>query len=75
MMYRQVFIPSQRNHVVEIPEQLFGKTIECILFEIETDEKVRMPKTKKGALKSLSGAFPKFPSVEEIRKESWPSKW
>jgi len=75
-MFRQVFVPTKEVHNVEVPAQFFGKTVECILFEIEENEKHDAHlKTQKHSLKKLAGAFPKFPSLAEIREENWRDKW
>jgi len=79
-MYRRIIIPTDKEHSIELPENLYGKQVEITVKEV-------LPKTgKAGSIKKLPGrlkdkAFwanieynPGFPSVEEIRQISWPKK-
>lgn len=81
-MYRKIIVPDKKDLTIELPEQFVGKKIEVLAFEInEPEEKVieNKPrytgKSSKDAVKNLAGAFPNFPSIEEIRKDAWPDRW
>jgi len=79
-MYKQVLIPDEKNHSIEMPEQFFGKKVEVIV--VESDNTSGTPPTppagKKIAVNELFESFgtaPDFPAIEEIRTKAWPSKW
>ncbi len=71
-MYRQILIPTEKDHSVELPPDLYGKQVEIIAFEIVPTNKAS--RKKKKFLDDVK-AIPDFPSVEEIRKKAWPKKW
>jgi len=71
-MFREIIIPTEKNHSVELPPALYGKKVEVIAFEIEPEKKTQV--NKKRFLDDIE-AIPDFPSVEQIRKEGWPEKW
>lgn len=76
-MYRQVLIPDKNNHTIEMPKKFFGKKVEVIVVEL-SNQKPLPPAGKKISKAELFETFGQglnFPSVEEIRKDSWPSKW
>lgn len=73
-MFREIITPSEKNHSIELPQEFFGKKIEVFAFELK-DKTKRRKKTSKKAISQLAGAFPDFPSVEEIRKKAWPVRW
>ena len=80
-MYKQILIPSKKNHTIEMPEQFFGKKVEVIVVEVgDTDANNHPipPAGKKVNINELFenfGASPDFPSLDEIRAKAWPSKW
>ncbi len=71
-MYREIIIPTEKKHSIELPPSLYGKKVEVIAFEIESEKKVQGKKKK--FLDDIE-AIPDFPSIEQIRKEGWPEKW
>ena len=81
MVYKQTLIPDKKNHSIEMPEEFFGKKIEVIMIEVgdaENKSRPLPPPGKKIAVEELFENFgdaPDFPSIEEIRKAAWPSKW
>jgi hypothetical protein len=80
-MYKQVLTPDKNNHSIEMPEQFFGKKVEVIVVELSDGTKGTNPVPPPGKKVSVNdlfenfGAAPDFPSIEEIRTKSWPSKW
>jgi hypothetical protein len=75
-MFREVFVPTSGKHSVSLPKELYGKTVEVIAFAIDEKNGAGSPKkTSANALKLLAGSFPDMPSLSEIRKKAWPSKW
>ena len=71
-MYREILIPTENSHSIELPPSLYGKKVEVIAFEIEPE--VKTPNKKKNFLDDIV-AIPDFPSIEQIRKDGWPEKW
>ena len=73
-MYRQILIPTEKDHRIDLPADLYGKKVEVIAFEI-TEEK-NIPSTKKGKKGFLDDIdiIPDFPSIDVIRKDAWPQK-
>ncbi|MES2703775.1 MAG: hypothetical protein V4649_14130 [Bacteroidota bacterium] len=37
-MYRQIMVPTEQEHSVELPKELFGKTVEIIAFSLSEGE-------------------------------------
>jgi hypothetical protein len=73
---REIIIPTEENHTIELPRTLFGKEIE-VIFNVRNTTK-SLPKAKKIDLNSLFEQFGKgqdFPTTDEIRKQSWAKKW
>jgi hypothetical protein len=70
-MYREILIPTEKSHSIELPPSLYGKKVEVIAFEIDP-QKITSEK-KKQFLDDIV-PIPDFPSVEQIRKEAWPEK-
>ena len=81
MVYKQVLTPDKDNHIIEMPEQFFGKKVEVIVLELNesiSGGNSALPVGKKISVNELFENFvasPDFPSVEEIREKAWPSKW
>ncbi|MDB5091051.1 MAG: hypothetical protein JWR09_5045 [Mucilaginibacter sp.] len=81
MVYKQTFIPDKKNHSIEMPERFFGKKVEVIVVELGNAGDVSHPSPPVGKKISVNelfedfGANPDFPSIDEIRKKAWPSKW
>ena len=79
-MYRQIIIPTDKEHSIELPENLYGKQVEITVKEIVAKiAKVAFIKKLPARLKNK--AFwenieynPGFPSVEELRQNAWPKK-
>lgn len=71
-MYRQILTPDKENHSIELPEDLYGKKIEVIAFEIN-----EMQPSNTGVKNFLDDIepIPDFPGIEKIRKNGWPEKW
>lgn len=80
MVFKQVLVPDENNHSVEMPEQFFGKKVEITVIELDAD-KSNHPVPPLGKPISVNelfdnfGADPGFPSVDEIRAKAWPTKW
>ena len=65
-MFRQIVVPTEKNHNISLPPDMYGKQVEVIAFEI--GEK-KIPITgRKNFLDDIE-AVPDFPSIEQIRKE------
>ena len=70
-MYRQIVTPTEQDHTITLPPDLYGKQVEILAFEIG-GEKTNVNKKKK-FLEDIK-AIPDFPSVEKIRSDAWPEK-
>ncbi|RQP17678.1 MAG: hypothetical protein EAS52_08005 [Parapedobacter sp.] len=63
MMLREIITPKKRSVTVQLPEEMVGKTVEVIAFEIETAKKEpsraqrlrRIEALTKSSLVDLSG--------------------
>ncbi len=81
MKFKQIFVPDQENHVVDLPREFYGKKVEVSVVELSNDtEQVRpLPpigkKIKVEELFEAFGAAPDYPSSDDIRSKAWPSKW
>jgi hypothetical protein len=79
MIFKQVLIPDEKNHSIEMPEEFFGKKVEVTVMELDdSNAQSGLPagkKVSKNELFQTFGLAPDFPSVEEIRDKAWPSKW
>ena len=81
MVYKQVLFPDKENHSIEMPEQFFGRKVEVVVVEIANsavEETPLPPVGKKVGVNELLEDFgnaPDFPTIEEIRNQTWPSKW
>lgn len=79
-MYRQIIVPTEKDHTIELPKKFFGKTVEVIMVEVSPEKKGR-PLPPEGKVVSLEklfetfGADPNFPDLDSIRAKAWPSKW
>lgn len=79
-MYRQIIIPTDKDHSVQLPENLYGKQVEVIVKEIPA--KTTKAKRRANLPSSLKNkAFwddieynPTFPSIDEIRRTAWPKR-
>ncbi len=74
-MYRQILIPTEKDHKIELPVDLYGKKVEVIAFEITEEKNISSKSsTEKNFLDDIE-AIPDFPSIDVIRKDAWPQKW
>jgi len=71
-MYREIIIPTEKSHSIELPPSLYGKKVEVIAFEIEATIKTQSREEK--FLDDIE-VIPDFPSIQQIREEGWPEKW
>lgn len=67
-MFRQIVIPTEKNHLITLPEDLYGKQVEVIAFELDRNKTTSA--NKKNFLADID-AIPDFPSIEQIRKGEW----
>jgi len=37
-MFRQIVIPTEKNHLITLPEDLYGKQVEVIAFELDRNK-------------------------------------
>lgn len=80
-MYKQVLVPDEKNHSIEMPKKFFGKKVEVIVVEIGSSTLPNHPTPPEGRKVNVSelfesfGAAPDFPSIDEIRAKAWASKW
>lgn len=75
--YRQVLVPTKKKHSIELPEYLYGKKVEVVVREIGLPNGFRteLPKDLKDKAFWEGIEFnPDFPSLEEIRTTSWPTR-
>jgi hypothetical protein len=79
-MYKEIIIPNDQNHTIEIPKELYGKKIEVVINEISnsTDRAMAAPilpdQIKDKSFWNNLPYVPDFPSQEEIRKQAWPNR-
>lgn len=81
-MYRQIIIPTDKDHSIDLPENLYGKQLEITVKEIKGKRGKPTP-DKKLPANLKNRAFwedivydPTFKSIEEIRQRVWPkSNW
>jgi len=80
-MYKQVLVPDEKNHSIEMAKKFFGKKVEVIVVEIGSSAVPSHPTPPEGRKINVSelfenfGAAPDFPSIDEIRDKAWTSKW
>lgn len=75
-LIREIIIPTEENHTIELPRAFYGKEVE-VIFNLRNTSK-SLPATKEINLDSLFEQFGKgkgFPTTDEIRKQSWTQKW
>ncbi len=71
-MYRQIIVPTEEDHSIELPEYLFGKKVEVVVNEIgsSSDSTSSLPSDLKDKDFWDDIEFnPDFPSIEDIRKK------
>lgn len=71
-------VPSEENHSIELPKELYGKEIEVEIREKTAKGKPMPPPSEAIDPKILlkhSGWGKDFPSIEELRKQTAPDKW
>ena len=59
-MYRQIIVPSKKNHTIELPEKFFGKTVEVIMVELTDSNKKGHPLPPAGKVVPLEKLFETF---------------
>jgi len=79
-MYRQIIIPTNKEHSIELPQNLYGKQVEITIKEIAT-KAAKSAHTKELPAGLKNKAFwddivynPGFPSIEELRQTAWPKR-
>ncbi len=75
-MLKQILVPIEENHIIELPEHLFGKQIEVQITEIgEANYASELPDDLKDqAFWSDIPFDSSFPSIDQIRSSAWPSR-
>lgn len=76
-MYRQIIVPTEEEHSIELPEYLYGKKVEVFVTEIGSpaDSSHSLPGDLKDKDFWETIEFdPDFPSIEDIRKTAWPPR-
>ena len=71
-MYRQIIVPTEEDHSIELPEYLFGKKVEVVVNEIGSSSvsTSSLPSDLKDKDFWDDIEFnPDFPSIEDIRKK------
>lgn len=43
-MYRHIMVPTEKDHIIELPKELYGRKVEVIAFPLQ-DEEVSVEKT------------------------------
>jgi hypothetical protein len=75
-VYREIVFPTEENHTIDLPKNMFGKEVE-VIFAVR-DLKDSLPKSKKQNLDKLFELFGRgkdFPTLNEIRQKNWARKW
>jgi hypothetical protein len=75
-IYKEIIFPTEENHTIELPKNMFGKEVEVIFKVIDLSKD--LPKLKKQKLENIFEQFGKgkdFPSVNELRLQNWSRKW
>ncbi len=70
-MYRQILTPTEKDHIISLPPEFYGKRVEIIAVEIGNDSDTK--KRKNNFLDDIE-PIANFPSIEQIRAEAWPEK-
>ncbi len=70
-MFREIIIPTEKSHSIDLPPSLYGKRIEVIAFEIDQPTIAATPKNK--FLDDIE-PIPNFPSLAQIRQDAWPGE-
>lgn len=52
-MIRQIVRPTQNTYVLQLPDELVGKTVEVLAFELEQDQISRQELTKAQKLAAI----------------------
>lgn len=74
-MYRTIITPTEKEHTLELPKKFFGKKVEVLVNEIAESDITSLPSALKNKAFWEDIEFnPDFPSVEEIRKITWPKQ-
>ena len=80
-MYRQTLIPTEKDHTIDLPEDLYGKKVEVIVNKLEekTSERRQSKKDLPSGLKDKKfweniEYNIDFPSIDEIREIAWPKR-
>jgi hypothetical protein len=74
-MYRQILVPTEKDHTIILPESLFGKQVEVLVKELLEKEVRPLPDTLKDKKFWEEIDYdPDFPSIHEIRSSAWPAR-
>ncbi len=73
-MYRQLIVPTEKDHTISLPPHLFGKQVEVVINEVEEiSTNLSLPSTLNDPAFWADIPFdPSFPSITEIRNTAWP---
>ncbi len=80
-MYRQIIVPTEKNHTIELPEKFFGKKVEVSMEVVKDADEIAQPLPPIGKPVSLEklfetfGADPDFPDIDTLRAKAWPKRW
>jgi hypothetical protein len=75
-MKLESFIPNESNHIVVVPAAFYGKWVEIDINVI--DAKVPSPPSRTTQKQDIFKHFAQgkdFPTIDELRKRTAPSKW
>lgn len=73
-----IITPTEENHAIELPKEMYGKELELEIWEKTASGKPMPPFAKPIDPKILLKHFgwgKDFPTIEELRKQTAPNKW
>jgi hypothetical protein len=74
-MIRKIFVPKEKEYILEIPDSLIGKSIELLAFEVKVDEPIKREKTEVEDVSYEKEDFGKFKSFgKRTQKLRYSSK-
>ena len=73
-MYRQVIVPTEKDHTISLPSNLYGKRVEVVINEVlEKPTDLPLPSNLNDPAFWGDIPFdPAFPSIADIRAGAWP---